>query len=71
MARRDVSRCYPSRVSCRRLASTPEELREGKVCNCAACERDGQHEPECAAHEEPPAECDCGLLQKPSGPTLN
>jgi hypothetical protein len=40
-----------------RIAATPLEDQVGRPC--AACERDGQHEPGCAVHEDPAAECTC------------
>jgi hypothetical protein len=41
-------------------AATPPDQRIGKPCACSRCEADGQHEAGCAAHEDPPAACDCG-----------
>ena len=34
-----------------------------RPCACLACQRDGQHAPWCAVHEEPPARCDCPQLR--------
>lgn len=41
------------------LTVSPEEYRDGKLCSCEACVRDGQHEPDCAVHDEPIGECTC------------
>lgn len=57
-----------SREPYRRLASTPIEDQLGRPCGCAACERDGAHEPACGVHEvteladgtNVTATCDCG-----------
>ena len=43
-----------------RLTVTPERLRAGELCRCEACVRDGQHEPDCLVHDEPPGACSCG-----------
>jgi len=43
-----------------RLTESPEDILAGKPCSCSACLRDGQHEPDCAVHDEPPGECGCG-----------
>lgn len=41
------------------IARTQLEDQAGKLCACDRCEADGQHEPQCSAHEEPPGVCDC------------
>ncbi|HEX5101545.1 MAG TPA: hypothetical protein VFV94_18670 [Polyangiaceae bacterium] len=43
-----------------RLTVTPEQIKGGELCSCEACVRDGQHEPDCPVHDEPPRECRCG-----------
>lgn len=30
-----------------------------RVCQCERCTTDGQHEPMCDVHWEPPRECNC------------
>jgi hypothetical protein len=40
-------------------AATTDSERLDRFCHCDACERDGQHEPTCSVHEEPPGKCDC------------
>lgn len=46
------------------IASTPDEARLDRICECPACKRDGQHEPMCNLHDcdwDQGAEqvCDC------------
>lgn len=50
-----------------RLTVTPDDIREGKLCHCESCVREGQHEPDCAVHDEPPAECSCGRTEQTEG----
>jgi hypothetical protein len=48
-----VQRLGLTRRKYKRIVSTPLEDQVSRVCQCAACERDGQHAPWCAVHEEP------------------
>lgn len=50
-----------------RLTESPEDILAGKPCHCSACVRDGQHEPDCAVHDEPPGECGCGRSDAAKG----
>jgi hypothetical protein len=38
-----------------RTISTRWEEQLVRGCSCHACGRDGQHQPSCSVHEEPPA----------------
>lgn len=46
------------------LTVTAEEFRAGKLCSCTACVRDGQHELDCAVHDEPRGDCTCGVAEQ-------
>lgn len=54
-----------SREPYRRLASTPIEDQLGRPCGCAACERDGAHEPTCGVHAGEPCDCATGERARP------
>jgi hypothetical protein len=50
------------------IAATHDGERVGRVCECARCKAEGQHEPMCSIHMNdglPPQICDC-----PKGPVL-
>jgi hypothetical protein len=49
------------------LTVSDREILNGVVCECEACHRDGQHEPDCAVHDEPRAECSCGRTEQSQG----
>jgi len=49
------------------LTVSADAIREGKLCSCTACVRDGQHEPDCAVHDEPRGECTCDRSQQAKG----
>jgi hypothetical protein len=63
------------RVQCRatmpkkyaRLTRSLEELKQGKLCGCEACVRDGPHEPVCPVHDEPQGACTCGRTEQAEG----
>jgi hypothetical protein len=46
------------------LTVSPEDIKAGKLCSCVACKRDGQHEPDCAVHDEPVRDCSCGRTEQ-------
>lgn len=46
------------------LTVSPQEIRQGKLCSCPACTRDGQHEPDCDVHDEPIGKCSCGRTEQ-------
>jgi len=48
------------------LTTTPEAIREGALCSCPACLRDGPHEPDCPVHDEPIGPCRCGRTDQAS-----
>jgi hypothetical protein len=50
-----------------RLTVTPEQIRSGELCRCEACVRDGQHEPDCPVHDEPPGACGCDRTEQSQG----
>lgn len=50
-----------------RLTATPQRIKDGELCDCAACLRDGPHEPDCAVHDEPPADCACDRKDQTGG----
>jgi hypothetical protein len=50
-----------------RLTVTPEQIKAGKFCSCEACVRDGQHEPDCPVHDEPPGACACDRTESSEG----
>lgn len=40
------------------------DILNGVPCECEACHRDGQHEPDCSVHDEPLGECSCGRTEQ-------
>jgi hypothetical protein len=50
------------------LTVSDRDILNGVWCDCTACHRDGQHEPECAVHDEPRSECSCGRTEQTQGP---
>jgi hypothetical protein len=50
------------------LTVRDRDILNGILCDCVACYRDGQHEPECVVHDEPIGECDCGRADQAKGP---
>jgi hypothetical protein len=46
------------------LTVSPAAILDGQLCSCAACQRDGQHEPDCAVHDEPIRGCTCGRTEQ-------
>jgi hypothetical protein len=46
------------------LTVSPEKILDGQLCACPACKRDGQHEPDCAVHDEPIGGCSCGRTEQ-------
>jgi hypothetical protein len=49
------------------LTVSDRDILNGVLCDCVACHRDGQHEPECAVHDEPRSECSCGRTEQSKG----
>ncbi|MDB4980993.1 MAG: hypothetical protein JWM82_1745 [Myxococcales bacterium] len=49
----------------RPTAVVPASLRVGFVCDCDRCAIDGQHNPLCEIHHEPPLPCDCARGEAP------
>lgn len=49
------------------LTCSDRDILNGVLCDCAACHRDGQHEPECSVHDEPRSECSCGRTEQSQG----
>lgn len=49
------------------LTVSPEEIKDGKLCDCEACVKDGQHEPDCCVHDEPKGPCSCGVEEQREG----
>lgn len=47
-----------------RLTVSPQEIFQGKRCSCGACLKDGQHEPDCRVHDEPPGNCSCDRAEQ-------
>src|SRR6185369_14233650 len=45
----------------------PQDKNPQFLCDCAACRRDGLHEPTCAVHAQPPRECSCGRTEQSKG----
>jgi len=45
----------------------PEAILDGALCSCTACQRDGQHEPDCPVHDEPRGPCSCGRTEQSKG----
>ncbi len=48
----------------RSFASTSDEARLVRICECTACQRDGQHEPMCQIHDHDclePQMCSCPM----------
>jgi hypothetical protein len=50
------------------LTVSDRDILNGIWCDCVACHRDGQHEPECTVHDEPSSECSCGRTEQTQGP---
>jgi hypothetical protein len=46
------------------LTVSDRDILNGMRCDCEACHRDGQHEPECTVHDEPRSECSCGRTEQ-------
>jgi len=44
-----------------------EDIKAGKLCSCRACLKDGQHEPDCAVHDEPIGKCSCNRADQSKG----
>jgi hypothetical protein len=44
-----------------------DDIRDGKLCTCPACTKDGQHEPDCAVHDEPIGKCTCDRADQAKG----
>lgn len=44
------------------------DMLNGVWCECAACQRDGLHEPDCTVHDEPRGDCSCGRTEQTQGP---
>jgi len=49
------------------LTQSPEAIRDGVLCECPACVRDGPHEPDCPVHDEPVGHCSCGREDQSRG----
>jgi hypothetical protein len=46
------------------LTVSDRDILNGVLCDCEACHRDGQHEPECVVHDEPIGACSCGRTEQ-------
>lgn len=49
------------------LTVSETDLKRGVLCRCEACQRDGQHEPDCPVHDEPIGKCRCGRTEQAQG----
>jgi hypothetical protein len=49
------------------LTVSDREILNLGACDCEACYRDGQHEPECCVHDEPQMSCTCGRADQAKG----
>lgn len=47
-----------------RLATSPRAIGLGRFCECDACSQDGEHDAECAVHDEPRGPCSCAVYRR-------